>query len=36
LRYLQEWIGQLRWQWLKPMVKRAGTLLAQLEGILNF
>jgi transposase len=36
LRYLQKWIDQLRWQRLKPMEKLAGTLLAHLEGILNY
>src|SRR6202040_3403072 len=36
LRYLQKWIDQLRWQRLKPMEKLAGTLLAHVEGILNY
>ena len=36
LRYLQKWIDELRWQRLKPMEKLAGTLLAHLEGILNY
>ena len=36
LSYLQKWIDQLRWQRLKPMEKLAGTLLAHLEGILNY
>ena len=33
LRYLQEWIDQLRWQRLKPMEKLAHMLLDHLEGI---
>jgi transposase len=36
LRYLQKWIGQLRWQRLKPMEKLAQMLLDHLEGILNY
>jgi len=35
LRYLQDWIDQLRWQRLQPMEKLASTLLNHLEGILN-
>jgi transposase len=34
-RYLKNWIGQLRWQRLKPMEKLADMLLRHLEGILN-
>ena len=36
LRYLQNWIDQLRWQRLKPMEKLAQMLLNHLEGILNY
>jgi transposase len=36
LRYLQNWIDQLRWQRLKPMEKLATMILAHLEGILNY
>ena len=36
LRYLQSWIDQLRWQWLKPMEKLAHMLVDHLEGILNY
>ena len=36
LRYLQNWIDQLRWQRLKPMEKLAHMLLDHLEGILNY
>src|SRR5664280_2351777 len=36
LRYLQNWIDQLRWQRLKPMEKLARMLLDHLEGILNY
>ena len=36
LRYLQSWIGQLRWQRLKPMEKLARMLLNHLDGILNY
>jgi hypothetical protein len=36
LLYLQSWIDQLRWQWLKPMEKLARMLLDHLEGILNY
>ena len=35
LRYLQNWIDQLRWQRLKPFESLAGMLLTHLEGILN-
>jgi len=35
-RYLKSWIGQLRWQWLKPFQKLAEMLLNHLEGILNY
>jgi transposase len=36
LRYLQNWIDQLRWQRLKPLEKLADMLLDRLEGILNY
>ena len=36
LRYLQNWIDQLRWQRLKPLEKLAWMLLDHLEGILNY
>lgn len=36
LNYLQKWIGQLRWQRLKPMEKLARMLLKHLDGILNY
>ena len=36
MRYLQQWIDQLRWQRLKPMEKLARMLLDHLEGILNY
>jgi transposase len=36
LRYLQNWIDQLRWQRLKPLEKLADMLLNHLEGILNY
>ena len=36
LRYLKNWIDQLRWQRLKPMEKLARMLLDPLEGILNY
>lgn len=36
VRYLKNWIGQLRWQRLKPMEKLADLLLRHLEGILNY
>jgi transposase len=36
LRYLQNWIDQLRWQRLQPFEKLARTLLDHLEGILNY
>jgi hypothetical protein len=32
LRYLQNWLDQLRWQWLKPFEKLAQILLDHLEG----
>lgn len=35
LRYLQEWINQLRWQRLRPFEKLARMLLDHLDGILN-
>jgi transposase len=36
LRYLQQWINDLRWQRLKPMEKLARMLLTHLDGILNY
>ena len=36
LRYLQQWIDQLRWQRLKPFEKLARMLLDHLDGILNY
>lgn len=36
LRYLQQWIDQLRWQRLKPFQKLARMLLDHLDGILNY
>ena len=35
LKYLKNWIDQLRWQRLKPFEKLAAMLLDHLEGILN-
>jgi transposase len=36
MRYLQNWIDQLRWQRLKPLEKLARMLLNHLDGILNY
>ena len=36
LRYLQQWIDQLRWQRLEPFQKLARMLLDHLDGILNY
>jgi transposase len=36
MRYLTSWIGQLRWQRLKPMEKLARMLVKHLDGILNY
>lgn len=36
LRYLNQWIDQLRWQRLTPFQKLAEMLLGHLEGILNY
>jgi transposase len=36
LRYLKNWIDQLRWQPIKPMETPAHMLLDHLEGILNY
>src|SRR5271168_3879314 len=36
LRYLENWLDQLRWQRLKPFEKLAKMLLDHLEGILNY
>ena len=36
LRYLHQWVDQLRWQRLEPFKKLAEMLLSHLEGILNY
>lgn len=36
VRYLQAWVDQLRWQRLLPFQKLANTLVAHLDGILNY
>ncbi len=36
LRYLNQWIDQLRWQRLEPFQKLARMLLSHQEGILNY
>jgi transposase len=36
LRYLQSWIGELRWQRLAPFQKLAHMLVDHLDGILNY
>jgi len=36
LRYLQNWMDQLRWQRLQPFEKLAQMLIDHLEGILNY
>jgi transposase len=36
LRYLNQWIDQLRWQRLEPFKKLAEMLLSHQEGILNY
>jgi transposase len=36
LKYLKNWIDQLRWQRLKPFEKLANLLLGHLQGILNY
>jgi transposase len=36
LRYLNQWIDQLRWQRLRPFQKLAEMLLSHQEGILNY
>ena len=36
LNYLQKWVGQLRWQRLKPFEDLAAMLLKHLDGILNY
>ena len=36
LRYVQNWIRQLRWQRLRPFEKLANTLIDHLDGILNY
>ena len=36
MRYLQQWMSQLRWQRLQPMEKLADMLVKHLTGILNY
>jgi transposase len=36
MRYLLQWIDQLRWQRLQPMQKLADMLVKHLPGILNY
>ena len=36
MRYLQNWMNQLRWQRLQPFEKLAQMLVDHLEGILNY
>ena len=36
MRYLLQWIDQLRWQRLQPMEKLADMLVKHLQGILNY
>ena len=36
MRYLFQWIDQLRWQRLQPMEKLADMLVKHLQGILNY
>ena len=36
MRYLLQWIDQLRWQRLQPMEKLADMLVKHLPGILNY
>ena len=36
MRYLRQWIDQLRWQRLEPMEKLADMLVKHLQGILNY
>ena len=36
VNYLQRWIGQLRWQRLRPFEKLADMLVNHLDGILNY
>ena len=36
LRYLNQWIDQLRWQRLEPFQKLARMLLSHQEGLLNY
>jgi transposase len=36
LSYLQRWMGQLRWQRLRPFEKLADMLVKHLDGILNY
>ena len=34
--YLEKWVGQLKWQRLKPFEKLADMLIEHLDGILNY
>ena len=34
--YLEKWVGQLKWQRLKPFEKLANMLIEHLDGILNY
>jgi len=36
LNYLQKWMGQLKWQRLRPLEELADMLVKHLEGILNY
>ena len=36
VRYLRNWIGQLKWQRLQPFVKLAEMLIRHIDGILNY
>jgi transposase len=36
LNYLGKWIGQLKWQRLRPFEKLADMLLKHIEGIVNY
>ena len=36
MRYLFQWMDQLRWQRLQPMEKLADMLVKHLQGILNY
>ena len=36
VRYLRNWIGQLKWQRLQPFAKLAEMLIRHIDGILNY